>query len=96
MKTFYNVTLLCFALGILSLIFRAPWTSTPAGSPYTHVALGYAAVGSQRFVNVPGARVDWGAFTLMAGAVGFISIVIGASAYFFRAKRGPEKDLDDV
>ena len=43
MKTFYNVTLLCFALGILRLLFRAPWTSTPEGSPYTHVVLGYAA-----------------------------------------------------
>ncbi len=50
---------------------------------------------SERFGSVPGARVDWGAFTLMAGGVGFFAIVIGASAYFFRAKRGPEKDLDD-
>jgi len=95
MKVFYNTTLLFFALGIAVLLFRAPWTLTPAGSPYSHVVLGYAAVGSQRFMNVPGARVDWGAFTLMAGAVGFFAIVIGASAYFFRAKRGPEKDLDD-
>jgi hypothetical protein len=96
MKTFYNVTLLCFALGLAGLLFRAPWTSTPEGSPYTHVVLGYQPVASGKFANVPGARVDWGAFTLMAGGVGFFSIVIGASAYFFRAKRGPEKDLDDV
>jgi hypothetical protein len=96
MKTFYNVTLGCFALGILILLFNAPWTLTPAHSGYTHVVLGYAAIGSEKFMNVPGARVDWGAFTLMAGGVGFFAIVIGASAYFFRAKRGPEKDLDDV
>jgi len=95
MKTFYNVTLVCFALGLGILLFYAPWTLTPAGSPYTHVVLGYAAVGSRKFMNVPGARVDWGAFTLMAGGVGFFAIVIGASAYFFRDKRGPEKDLDD-
>jgi len=96
MKTFYNTTLLFFALGLAVLLFRAPWTLTPAGSPYTHVVLGYAPVVSGRFTNVPGARVDWGAFMLMAGGVGFFAIVIGASAYFFRAKRGPEKDLDDV
>jgi hypothetical protein len=96
MKTFYNTTLLFFALGIAVLLFRAPWTLTPAGSPYSHVVLGYAPVVSGRFMNVPGARVDWGAFMLMAGGVGFFAIVIGASAYFFRAKRGPEKDLDDV
>lgn len=95
MKTFYNVTLVCFALGLVALLLRAPWTLTPAGSPYTHVVLGYAAIGSRTFRNVPGARVDWGAFMLMAGGVGFFSIVIGASAYFFRGKRGPEKDLDD-
>jgi len=95
MRTFYNTTLLCFALGLAGLLFRAPWTLTPAGSAYTHVVLGYAPVGSGRFANVPGARVDWGAFTLMAGGVGFIAIVIGGSAYFFRDKRGPEKDLDD-
>jgi hypothetical protein len=95
MKTFYNVTLICFVLGLVILSFYAPWTLTPAGSPYTHVVLGYAPIGSARFTNVPGARVDWGAFGLMAGGVGFFAIVIGASAYFFRAKRGPEKDLDD-
>jgi hypothetical protein len=95
MKTFYNVTLFFFALGMVILCFYAPWTPTPAGSPYTHVALGYAPVWSAKFANVLGARVDWGGFTLIAGAVGFFSIVIGAAAYFFRAKRGPEKDLDD-
>jgi hypothetical protein len=95
MKTFYNVTLFFFALGIVTLCFYAPWTPTPVGSPYTPVALGYAPVWSAKFVGVPGARVDWGGFTLIAGAVGFFSIVIGAVAYFFRGKRGPEKDLDE-
>jgi hypothetical protein len=95
MKTFYNVTLFAFALGVAVLCFYAPWTSTPAGSPYSHVALGYAPVWSGRFAGLPVARVDGGAFLIMAGAVGFFSIVIGAAAYFFRAKRGPEKDLDE-
>lgn len=95
MKTFYNTTLICFALGVAILLFYAPWTLTPAGSPYTHIVLGYAPIGSEQFTNVPGARVDWAAFAVMAGGVGFFAIVIGASAYFFRAKRGPEKDLDD-
>jgi hypothetical protein len=95
MKTFYNVTLICFVLGLAIILFYAPWTSTPAGSPYTHVMLGYAPVWSSTFANAPGARVDWGGFMLLAGGVGFFAIVIGASAYFFRDKRGPEKDLDD-
>ena len=94
MKTFYNVTLICFTVGVMVLLFYAPWTLTPVGSAYTHVVLGYAAIGSRKFMNVPGARVDWAAFTLMAGGVGFISIVIGASAYFFRAKLEPERDWD--
>ena len=95
MKTFYNVTLLIFALGVAVLLFRAPWTITPPESGYTNVFLGYAPVMSAKFGRLPGARVDWGAFTLLAGGVGFFAIVIGASAYFFRGKRGPEKDLDD-
>ncbi len=95
MKTFYNVTLFFFVLGMVIVCFYAPWTPTPAGSAYTHVDLGYAPVWSAKFAGVPGARVDWGGFTLLAGVVGFFSIVIGAAAYFFRGKRGPEKDLDD-
>jgi hypothetical protein len=63
MKTFYNVTLFCFALGMIILFCYAPWTPTPVGSPYTHVALGYAPVWSAKFAGVPGARVDWGGFT---------------------------------
>ena len=95
MKTFYNVTLFFFALGIVVLCCFAPWTLTPAGSPYTHVVLGYASIWSAKFAAVPGARIDGGAFAILAGAVGFFSIVIGAAAYFFRGKRGPEKDLDE-
>ena len=57
--------------------------------------MGYAAIGSEKFMNVPGSRVDWAAFTLTASEVGFLATMIGASAYFFRHKRGPEKDLDD-
>jgi hypothetical protein len=58
MKTFYNTTLLFFALGIAVLLFRAPWTLTPAGSPYSHVVLGYAPVVSERFGNF--CDCDWG------------------------------------
>jgi hypothetical protein len=94
-KIFYNVTLLLFGLGLAALLFRAPWTLTPPGSGYTNVFLGFAPVMSQQFGRIPGARVDWGAFTLIAGGIGFFAIVIGGSAYFFRGKRGPEKDLDD-
>ena len=94
-QTLYNVTLLCFALGLVILCFYAPWTPTPVGSPYTHDGLGYAPLWSATFARVPGARVDWSAFTLIAGAIGFFSIVIGAAAYFFRGKRGPENGLDD-
>ena len=95
MNIFYNVTLFCFAVGIVILCCYAPWTLTPSGSPYTHVALGYAPVWSAKFAGVPGARVDWSGFMLIAGAAGFFSIVIGAASYFFRGKRGPEKDLDE-
>jgi hypothetical protein len=95
MKTFYNVTLFFFVLGIVILCCYAPWTLTPAGSPYTHVALGYAPIWSAKFAGVPGARIDGSASAILAGVAGFFSIVIGAAAYFFRGKRGPEKDLDD-
>ena len=95
MKTFYNVTLFFFVLGILILCCFAPWTPTPAGSASVHQSLGYAPVWSAKFAAVPGARVDGGAFAILAGVVAFFSIVIGAVAYFFRGKRGPEKDLDE-
>jgi hypothetical protein len=51
-------------------------------------------VWSTKFAGVPGARIDWSAFAILAGVVGFFSIVMGAVAYFFRGKRGSEKDLD--
>ena len=65
------------------------------GNDFMHQSLGYAPVWSAKFAGVPGARVDGGAFAILAGVVGFFSIVIGAVAYFFRGKRGPEKDLDE-
>lgn len=93
MRTFYAVTLFCFILGMLIVAFHAPWTSTPAGSLEMHNALGYAPAWSAQFSGIPGARVDTGGIGLLAGVVAFFSIVIGASAYFFRSKRGGEKDL---
>jgi hypothetical protein len=36
--------------------------------------------------------VDLGAFAMLAGVVAFFAIVIGASAYFFRNKRGAERE----
>lgn len=93
MKTFYGVALLCFLLGMLIVCFYAPWTSTPAGSPGTHSSLGFAPVWSTQFTSVPGARIDGGGIGILTAVVAFFSIVIGASAYFFRGKRTGEKDL---
>ena len=93
MKTFYAVTLICFALGMLIVCFHAPWTTTPAGSSAAHTFLGYAPVWSTQFTGIPGARVDSGGVALLAGVVAFFSIVLGACAYFFRGKRTGEKDL---
>ena len=67
-------------------------TGTPAGSDAAHNSLGYAAIWSHQFEAVPGARVDLGAFAMLAGVVAFFAIVIGASAYFFRNKRGAERE----
>lgn len=92
MKTFQTVALFAFLIGIAVLCFFAPWTSTPAGSSAAHTSLGYAAIWSQRFANVAGARVDWGAFALLAGVVAFFAVVIAAGAYFFRNKRGSERE----
>jgi hypothetical protein len=39
--------------------------------------------------------VDPGPFAVLGAVVAFFAIVLGAAAYFFRDKRGPEKDLDD-
>jgi len=67
MKTFYRVTLLAFVIGLVLLCCLVPWTTTPAGSSAAHDAVGYAPIWSQRFADVPGARVDYGAFALLAG-----------------------------
>jgi hypothetical protein len=91
MKTFYRVTLLAFIIGLAILCGFVPWTTTPAGSTAAHDAVGYAPIWSQRFATVVGARVDYGAFALLAGAVAFFSIVIGGAAYFFRDDRGSER-----
>lgn len=92
MKTFYSVTFLAFLIGMAILCCFAPWTPTPPGSA-AHDSLGYAAIWSQRFGAVAGARVDGEAFAMLAGLVAFFAIVIGAVAYFFREKRGPGKGI---
>lgn len=92
MKVFQNVGVFAFLIGMGILCFFTPWTSTPAGSSEAHDSLGYAAIWSQRFATVAGARVDWGAFAILAGMVAFFAIVIAASAYFFRNKRGSERE----
>lgn len=92
MKTFYQVTLFVFTIGLAILCCFAPWTSTPAGSAGAHNALGYASIWSQQFAGVAGARVDPGAFGMLAGVAAFFAVVIGGIAYFFRSKRGPERE----
>jgi hypothetical protein len=92
MKVFQNVGFFVFLLGMAILCSFAPWTSTPSGSSAAHDSLGYAAIWSQRFTTVAGARVDWGAFAIMAGVVVFFAIVIAAATYFFRNKRGSERE----
>ena len=92
MKILFSVTLTAFMIGLALLACYAPWTATPPGSSAAHDSLGYAAVWSQRFAALPGARVDPGAFSMLAGVVLFFAIAIGASAYFFRNKRGSERE----
>ena len=92
MNTLLKVTLFAFVIGLAILCYSAPWTTTPAGSDAAHNSLGYAAIWSDQFRAVPGARVDLGAFLMLAGVVAFFAIVIGASAYFFRNKRGAERE----
>jgi hypothetical protein len=92
MKTLFGVTFISFLIGMGILCCFAPWTTTPAGSPAAHDSLGYAAIWSSSFGAVAGARVDAGAFAMLAGVVAFFAIVIGASAYFFRGKRGAERE----
>lgn len=92
MKIFQNVGFFAFLIGMAILCFFAPWTSTPAGSPAAHDLLGYTAIWSQKFASVAGARVDWGAYAILGGVVGFFAIVFAAAAYFFRNKRGSERE----
>jgi len=92
MKTFYRVMFACLLVGWGILSCFAPWTTTPAGSAGAHDTLGYAAIWSQRFTAVAGARVDTGAFAFLAGVVAFFAIGIAAAAYFFRNKRGSERE----
>jgi hypothetical protein len=88
MKTFYRVTLLAFVIGFALLCCFVPWI---VGSSVAHNAVGYAPLWSQRFAAVPGARIDYGGFAILAGAVAFLSIVIGGAAFFFRDNRGSER-----
>jgi hypothetical protein len=92
MKTLFSVTFFAFAIGFGILCYFAPWTTTPAGSAAAHDSLGYAAIWSHQYAAVPGARVDFAAFAMLAGVVAFFAIVIGAGAYFFRGKRGSERE----
>ena len=92
MKTLFSVTFFAFLIGLALLSCFAPWTTTPAGSSAQHNSLGYAAIWSHRFTALPGARVDPGAFAMLAGVVLFFAIAIGGSAYFFRNKRGSERE----
>lgn len=92
MNTLFRVTFVAFLIGMALLCFFAPWTTTPAGSTGQHNSLGYAAIWSHQFAAVPGARVDPGAFAMLAGVVLFFAIAIGGSAYFFRNKRGSERE----
>ncbi len=93
MKTFYQVALFCFAVGMLIVAAHAPWTTTPPGSTSPHSSLGFAPAWSTQFANIPGARVDTTGVAILALIIAFFSIVIGGSAYFFRNKNRGEKDL---
>jgi hypothetical protein len=88
MKTFYRVTLLAFVIGFALLCCFVPWI---VGSSLAHNSVGYAPLWSQRFSAIPGAQVDYGAFAMLAGTLAFLSIVIGAAAFFFRDHRGSER-----
>jgi hypothetical protein len=82
----------CLLLGWGILACFAPWTTAPAGSAGAHDTLGYAAIWSQRYSTIAGARVDTGAFAFLSGVVAFFAIGIAAAAYFFRTKRGSERE----
>jgi len=93
MKVFYGVTLFVFLVGMAIVCRFTPWTLAPAGSSAAHAFLGYAAIWSQQFPAVPGARVDWASFAIMSSVAAFFAIVFGAIAHFFGGKRGPESGL---
>jgi phage shock protein PspC (stress-responsive transcriptional regulator) len=86
---FYKVTLFCFAVGVVLVYLYAPWSPVPGPNPFSHQVLGYAPVWSGKFAGVPGSRVSWSAFTLMAGAVGIIALVVGGLAESFQINRKP-------
>jgi hypothetical protein len=92
MKTFYNVLLVALVIGWGILACFVPWTTTPPGSSANHTSLGYAAIWSQRFTSIPGARIDYGAVALLAAVVAFFAIGIAAACYFFRSQRGSERE----
>jgi hypothetical protein len=86
---FYKVTLFCFAVGVVLVCLYAPWSPAPGPSPFSHQVLGYAPVWSGKFAGVPGSRVSWSAFALMAGAVAIIALVVGGLAESFKINRKP-------
>jgi hypothetical protein len=92
MQTFYRVAGVLFVLGLAIISFFAPWTSTPVTTSGPRNLLGYAPLWSGIYSTQPGARVDYGGFAILACVVAFFAIVIGASAYFFRNKRGSERE----
>lgn len=83
--------LLAFVIGMALSGCFAPWTTTHAGSAFAYDAIGYAPIWSQQFSAVPGARVDYGTFALLSGAVAFFSIAIAGATFFFRDDRGSER-----
>jgi hypothetical protein len=91
MKTFYQVTLIVFVIGLAVLCGFAPWTSAAAESSAAHNLLGYAPIWSRHFVSQAGAHVDLAAFAMLVGVVAFFAVVIGGAAFFFRDRRGSER-----
>ncbi|GAC1702845.1 MAG: hypothetical protein NVS9B4_09210 [Candidatus Acidiferrum sp.] len=79
-----------FALGIFVLCFYAPWTQTQPGDSNTHATIGYAAVWSRTYAQVPGTHVDGLAFSVYSGAILFFAIIFGFVSYSFREQRGKE------
>src|SRR5271168_829846 len=76
MPTFYRVAGALFVLGLAMISFVAPWTSTPVATSGPRNLLGYAPLWSGQFSAVPGARVDFGGFAILACVVAFFAIII--------------------